>query len=100
LQGIEAIAAATGISKSSVQRHQQSIERRNQCPESEGWETEAGSGWLKLLVVGSLFFFGIKHGIGVGELSQFLKALRLELYVGCSPSAVAMGDLSSGSTNR
>jgi hypothetical protein len=88
-QGIEAIASATGISKSSVQRHQQGIKRRNQYPESEWWETEAGSAWLKRLVLGSLFFFGIKHGIGVGELSQFLKALHLELHVGCSPSALA-----------
>lgn len=88
LQGIEAIASATGSSKSSVQRHQQSIKRRNQYPESAWWETEAGSAWLKLLVVGSIFFFGIKHGIGVGELSQFLKALRLGLHVGCSASAL------------
>jgi len=83
-QGIETIAAATGMSKSSVQRHQQAIERRDQYPESAWWETEAGSAWLKLLVVGSLVFFGIKHGIGVGELSQFLKAMRLGLHVGCS----------------
>lgn len=88
LQGIAAIASATGISKSSVQRHQQGIQRRNQYPESEWWETEAGSAWLKRLVLGSMFFFGIKHGIGVGELSQFLKALRLELHVGCSASAL------------
>ncbi len=76
------------MSKSSVQRHQQAIERRDQYPESAWWETEAGSAWLKLLVVGSLFFFGIKHGIGVGELSQFLKAMRLGLHVGCSPSTL------------
>lgn len=88
LQGIEAIASATEISKSSVQRHQQGIKRRNQYPESELWETECGSAWLKRLVFGSIFFFGIKHGIGVGELSQFLKALRLELHVGCSASAL------------
>lgn len=89
LQGLEAIASATGISKSSVQRHQKSIERCKHYPEAEWWETEAGSAWLKLLVIGSIFFFGIKHGIGVGALSQFLKALRLELHVGCSPSALA-----------
>jgi hypothetical protein len=86
---IQAIASATGIPKSSVHRHQQAIQRRAQYPESEWWETEAGSAWLKRLVVGSLFFFGIKHGIGVGEVSQFLKALRLDLHVGCSPSALA-----------
>jgi hypothetical protein len=85
---IPAIAAATGIPKSSVQRHQQGLKRRNQYRESEWWESEAGSRWLKLLVVGSLFFFSIKHGIGVGEVSQFLKALRLERQVGCSPSAL------------
>lgn len=88
-QGIQAIASATELSKSSVHRHQQAIARRNQHPESAWWETEAGSTWLKLLVVGSLFFFSIKHGIGVGELSQFLKALRIGLHVGCSPSALA-----------
>ncbi len=88
-QGIAAIAAATGISKSSVHRHQQGIQRRNQYPESEWWETAAGSAWLKRLVIGCLFFFGIKHGIGVGELSQFLRSLRLDRQVGCSPSALA-----------
>ncbi len=88
LKGIETIAAATGIPKSSVHRHQQAIVRRNQHPESTWWETEAGSAWLKLLVCGVIFFFGIKHGIGVGELSQFLKAMRLGLHVGCSPSSL------------
>jgi len=88
-QGIAAIAWATGMTKSSVHRHQQAIERRNQYPESAFWESEAGSAWLKLLVLGSIFFFGIKHGVGVGELSQFLKALRLDLHVGCSLSALA-----------
>lgn len=87
-QGLAAIARATGMTKSSVHRHQQAIARRNQYPESEFWESEAGSAWLKLLVFGSIFFFGIKHGIGVGELSAFLKALRLGLHVGCSPSAL------------
>jgi hypothetical protein len=88
-QGLQAIASATGIPKSSVYRHQQAIQRRAQHPESAWWETEAGSAWLKRLVVFSLFFFGIKHGIGVAEVSQFLKALRLDLHVGCSPSALA-----------
>ncbi len=89
IQGIQAIASVTGVPKSSVQRHQQAIVRRNQHPESQWWETEAGSAWLKRLVCGISFFFGIKHGIGVGELSQFLKAMRLELHVECSPSTLA-----------
>ena len=88
-KGIQAIASATGIPKSSVQRHQQAIAGRNQYPESAWWETEAGSAWLKRLVSGISFFFGLKHGIGVGELCQFLKAMRLGQHVGCSPTALA-----------
>ena len=87
-QGIQAIASAAGIPISSAHRHQQAIIRRNQHPELAWWETEAGSAWLKLLVCGVIFFFGLKHGIGEGELSQFLKALQLGLHVGCSPSSL------------
>ncbi len=39
--------------------------------------------------LGLLIFFALKHGIGVGEVSQFLQALRLEAHVGYSPSALA-----------
>ena len=45
------IAEMTGIAKSSVHRHQQAIERRNQYPESELWETAAGGEWLSLLSI-------------------------------------------------
>ena len=38
-RSIRKIAEATGIAKSSVHRHQQAIERRNQYPESGFWET-------------------------------------------------------------
>ena len=88
-KGIEAMAEAIGISKSSVARHQKGIERRNQYEASHLWESEAGSEWLKKMVCGTIFHFGIKHGIGVGEISEFLKALELEQHVGCSPSALA-----------
>ncbi|MEM8643228.1 MAG: DUF6399 domain-containing protein [Cyanobacteria bacterium P01_G01_bin.54] len=82
------MAEAIGISKSSVARHQKGIERRNQYEASHLWESEAGSVWLKQMVCGTIFHFGIKHGIGVGEISEFLKALELEHHVGCSPSAL------------
>ena len=58
IQGIARIAALTGLSKSSVHRHQQAIARRNQYPESLWWETQPGSFWLKLLVLD----FGQKAG--------------------------------------
>ena len=66
-QTLAAIAAATGVSKSSVHRHQQSIEQRQQYPESDWWETKVGYVYLVRLVVGVIYFFGIKQGGGGRE---------------------------------
>jgi predicted ArsR family transcriptional regulator len=41
-QSVREIARATGIAKSSVQRHLQAIRGRQQYPESFLWETEEG----------------------------------------------------------
>jgi len=38
--------------------------RRAQHPESSWWETEVVRAWLKLLVLGVVYYFGIKQGIG------------------------------------
>ena len=85
---IRAIAEATGLSKSSVGRHQQAIASRAKYPESSWWETEVGGAWLKLLVLGVVYYFGIKQGMGADSLSEFLKAMRLERHVGCSATAL------------
>ncbi len=82
------LAAATGLSRSAVHRHKQAIARRNLYPESSWWETEAGSAWLKRLVLGMVYYFGLKQGVGHQALSEFLKALRLEQHVGSSPSCL------------
>ena len=82
------VAEATGIAKSSVHRHQQAIERRNQYAESPLWETAAGGQWLRLLVLGTIYIFGIKCGIGVETLSEFFYLLQLPMQVGVSPSAL------------
>jgi len=89
MTGIGAMAAALDISKSSVHRHQQGILRRQQYPGSEWWETAAGSGWLKLLVLGVVYYFGIKQGVGSESLSEFLQAMRLEQQVGSERECVA-----------
>ncbi len=85
---IESIARATGLSKSSVHRHLQAIAARNQYSESEFWETKTGSDWLKLMVIGVVYYFGVKEGIGCEKLSEFLSGLRLGEHVGISPSAI------------
>ena len=87
-QSIRQVAQGTGLSKSSVHRHKQAMERRDGCPESWLWETEEGQGWLLRLVVATLYIFGLKRGVGADSISEFFCRLRLESHVGCSPSAL------------
>jgi len=87
-QSIRSLADRTGLSKSSVHRHLQAIDRRDRYPESSLWETPAGRTWLIRLVVATLVVFGLKRGVGAETLSEFFSRLRLEGHVGCSPSAL------------
>jgi hypothetical protein len=87
-QSIRQVAQQTGLSKSSVHRLKQAMERRDTHPESWWWETEAGRCWLIRLVVATLYTFGFKRGVGVETLSEFFGRLHLETQVGCSPSAL------------
>jgi DNA-binding IclR family transcriptional regulator len=52
---IRHIAVETGLSKSSVHRLRQALERRDVHPESWLWETAEGRRWLVRLVVASLY---------------------------------------------
>jgi hypothetical protein len=87
-QSVRHIAHKTGLSKSSVHRLQQAMERRDRHPESWWWETEEGRQWLARLVVATLSLCGLKRGVGMATLSEFFARLRLETQVGCSPSAL------------
>lgn len=87
-QTIRGMAQALGLSKSSVHRHQRSIARRNQHPESEVWETQVGKDWLKRLVFASIFVFCFKRGVGCESLSEFFHLLRLEKQVGVSVASL------------
>jgi hypothetical protein len=87
-QGVRRIAQQTGLSKSSVQRLKQAMERRDVHPESWLWETAEGRRWLTRLVVATLYTFGLKRGVGVDTMSEFFARLRLETQIGCSPSAL------------
>lgn len=87
-QSIREISAVTGIPKSSVHRHLKAIERRQQYGDSYLWETAEGEEWLKLLVFGVIYCFGIKGGIGADSLSAFFHLLHLSERIGCSASAL------------
>jgi len=43
--------------------------------------------WLNLLVSGTIFYFGIRHGIGADMISDFFQLLRLGKHVGVSTSS-------------
>ena len=45
-QSIRNLADRTGLSKSSVHRHLQAMDRRDRYPESSLWETPQGRTWL------------------------------------------------------
>jgi hypothetical protein len=87
-QSIRSLADRTGLSKSSVHRHLQAMDRRDRYPESSFWETEPGRAWLIRLMVATLFEFGLKRGVGAETLSEFFSRLRLDGHIGCSPSAL------------
>ena len=82
------LARETNLSKSSTHRLHHRIARRNQHPESELWETEAGQKWLRLLVLATIFIFALQGGIGCERLSQFFHLLRLHRHIGVSPTAL------------
>src|SRR2546430_14879775 len=90
-QGVRRIAQQTGLSKSSVHRLKQAMERRNSHPESWFWETADGRQWLTRLVVATLYIFGLKRGVGMETMREFfahLRLQRLQTQIGCSPSAL------------
>jgi Family of unknown function (DUF6399)/IclR helix-turn-helix domain len=87
-QSVRCIAQQTGLSKSSVHRLTQAMERRDSHPESWFWETADGRQWLTRLVVATLYTFGLKRGVGLDTISEFFARLHLATQVGCSASAL------------
>src|SRR2546428_5688161 len=87
-QSLRQLAHLSGFSKSSVHRLKQAMERRDRHPESWFWETDEGRRWCIRLVVATLYTFGLKRGVGAETICEFFVRLRLEMHVGCSPSAL------------
>jgi hypothetical protein len=90
-QSIRRLARHLGLSKSSVHRHLQALNRRDRPPETWLWETPAGRHGLIRLVVATLFICGLKRGVGAETLSELFGRLPREAHVGCAPSALRGG---------
>ena len=87
-QSVRRVARQTGLSKSSVHRLTQAMQRRDHYPESWLWETAEGRQWLTRLVIATLYTFGLKRGVGLDTISEFFVRLHLATQVGCSASAL------------
>ena len=82
------LAQATGIAKSSVDRHRQALQERSVVAEAVFWEQALGQDWLHRLVFAIIYVFGIKGGMGADRLSEFFHCVHLVCHVGCSASAL------------
>ncbi len=88
-QSIRKLAQATGLPKSSVDRHCKGLrEHARQVPEAELWEHEQSAQWLRVLAV--LLVFGLKGGVGVERFAEFFHRIRLERYLAVSLSALRL----------
>ena len=77
-----------GLSKSSVNRSQQKINKRSYIDGATFFETEEGQKWLVKLVVATIFVFGIIAGIGSERIAVFFSLLSITAFIGLSSSSV------------
>lgn len=87
-QSVRQTSKKLGVPKSTVFHHQKRLAQREQYPESEFWESEAGQNFLKRLLVGSIYTFCIKGGIGAGRVEEFMDYLRIHTHAGISESSI------------
>jgi len=76
------------IPASTVNYHTKKQKERNQYEESLFWESKSGQNFLKRLIIGVLYTFGIKGGIGAERIEEFFEQIRLHTHVGISPSSI------------
>ena len=82
------IAQEVGISKSSAKRRLDAIKSRSKHPCSKIFETPEGHQWLVLLVVSTVFMFGVKSNVGSETIAKFLAVIGAHLFIGLSKSSL------------
>jgi hypothetical protein len=87
-QSMRQIGVAVSRGKSTVHRHIQAKIRRNKNPESPLWDTPEGEKWSRLMVVTTIYHFGLGCGVGAGKLSEFFSMIRIDTHIGVSESSI------------
>ena len=85
---IRKLSRATGIPKSSVDRHCKALQKQAESAAGTLWEQEVGQDALHRLVLAVVFVFGIKAGVGADRLSEFFHRVHLDRHIGCSATTL------------
>lgn len=87
-ESVRQMSTKLGIPKSTIHDHQQRLSKRRLNSESAFWESESGQNFLKRLLVGAIYTFCIKGGIGSGRVEEFMSYLRVHTHAGISESSI------------
>ena len=77
-----------GLSKSSVNRHQQKVAARSAISGAPYFETADGQRWILEFEVASIMIFGILCGVGSDRIALFMSLLKLNHFAGLSASSL------------
>ena len=88
-QSYRKLARQLGVSKSSVGRRQQKIDKRSDILASEFFETQEGQRFTTRLIVACIFVFGITSGVGANRISHFMSLVQLDQFMAVSASSIS-----------
>ena len=88
-QSYRKLARQLGVSKSSVGRRQQIIDKRSDILASEFFETQEGQRFTTRLIVACIFVFGITSGVGANRISHFMSLVQLDQFMAVSASSIS-----------
>ena len=87
-RSIAKISALLNIHRDTVKRRLKTLQSREHHPCSIAFETTPGQQWLQLLVILTIFYFGIKSNVGASVIAEFLTMLGVGLYLGVSSGSI------------
>ena len=87
-RSIAKISALLNIHRDTVKRRLKTLQSRENHPCSIAFETTPGQQWLQLLVILTIFYFGIKSNVGASVIAEFLTMLGVGLYLGVSSGSI------------
>jgi hypothetical protein len=87
-QSMRETGQVLGVSKDMVHRQENRSMKRSQISETEYWESQGGQNFMKRLIVGAIYTFGIKAGVGAGRIEEFMRYIRLSAHAGISESSI------------